>query len=109
MKKVSLLLAIAVIMVGSNAMTADTKSAPAVTPVVSSTLAVEAAPAIKGMDAVMVKDAVMAFITKDTALKGGAFLLFDVDKKNTKTLTLKNPVVKEAPVVQAEDTSVQSV
>jgi len=108
MKRVYLILAIAVMMAGSSAMAADLAALKAAGST-ASTVAVESAPAIKGMDAELVKTAVMTFIEKDAALKGGVFLFNDVDKKKSKVLSLKNPMVKDAPIAQAEDVSVQPV
>lgn len=111
MKKVSLALAIAAIMVGSSAMSATDESASKpVTEAVasSSTQTVAAAPAIKGMDAELVKAAALAYVEKDTAMKGGEFLIYDDTKGNKRVWRLKKPVVDGEPVVQAEDASVVS-
>jgi len=109
MKKVVCMLSAVIVMFGSSAMAKDTKAADAVVAVASATPAVESVPAIQGMDADLVKGAVLTFIEKDSALKGGAFLFNDVDKKKSKVLALKNPVIKDAPIVQAVDVSVLPV
>jgi flagellar basal body-associated protein FliL len=112
MKKVSLVIAIAAIMAGTSAMAADlealkAKEAGATT--TTATPAVESVPTFKALDVELVKGAVLTYIEKDVTLKGGEFLIYDALKGQKKVLRLKNPQIKDAPVAQDADTSVQSV
>ena len=112
MKKVSLLLAITAIMAGTPAMAADLealKAKDAAAANNSATATVASAPEIKGLNADLVRGAVLTYIERDVALKGREFLIYDAMKGQKTVLRLKNPNIKDAPIVQAEDCSVQPV